>query len=325
MIIDILQTIINCSNLKNQIECIQIDGHTYMNLYIYSLNTSKCHINQNILENRYFGRLKILNCSGNAQITNLNFFGDTLEILDISSNIDLYSDNTCGVDQNGIYQLKKVKSLVCSNNGKIVDVNHLTDTLEILDISFKDFHFYGGQYGVTQNGISQLKKVISLNCTNNERINDVGHLSETLEILHCNGHGSAINQNGIMKLRKIKVLHCEYNPNINNVNHLAETLEELYCHGYTCAISQFGISLCYKLKILDTGGNNNINNIDHIGNILEELYCDNMNTINQNTIYRLTRLKKLVCRNNDAIYDVNHLADTLVVGSPGLIKMAYLD
>lgn len=79
---------------------------------------------------------------------------------------------------------------------------------------------------IDQNGISKLKYVRKLHCSNNECIYDVNHLSNTLIVLSCAG-GSRIDQNGISKLGKLEEFVCVYNEKINSIDHLKETLKKI--------------------------------------------------------------------------------------------------
>ena len=59
---------------------------------------------------------------------------------------------SCGIDQKGIENLTKIKSLNASNNPKINNVNHLANTIEELDCKFL--------CGIDDYGIKDLKNVI---------------------------------------------------------------------------------------------------------------------------------------------------------------------
>ena len=88
---------------------------------------------------------------------------NTLEILNVAYN--------CGVDQNGISELTKLKELDTQRNTKINNVSHLKDTLETLNV--------GGNCGVNQSGISKLVKIKKLDARGNKKINNVNHLKYT--------------------------------------------------------------------------------------------------------------------------------------------------
>ena len=80
-------------------------------------------------------------------------------------------------------------------NIKITDVNHMKETLKILDC--------GWICGVDQNGISQLN-LIELYANSNKRIYDVNHMKKTLKILDCSWD-CGIDQNGISELNSIEL------------------------------------------------------------------------------------------------------------------------
>lgn len=83
MIIDIIQTITNFLKLRNQITITQICSYTYEHTYIYSLDISNMNIDniyKKIIMQHKFNELEKLDCSGNS----------------------------CSVDQNCIYELKKI-------------------------------------------------------------------------------------------------------------------------------------------------------------------------------------------------------------------------
>ena len=94
MILDTLQTIINHSLLKNQLSCMEINMYTYNNLYIYAIGytESSYGMDQKIIEQKKYNRLKILNCR-NCRVTSVNHLCDTLEIL--------HCELDCGIGQKG--------------------------------------------------------------------------------------------------------------------------------------------------------------------------------------------------------------------------------
>lgn len=224
MISDILQIIINYSKLKNQIICSHVNKYMYNNINIYFLE-GMTTITQKTIEMPIFRKLKILRCMNNRYICDVNHLSDTLEDLDCSF--------FCGINQDGISQLKILKVLCCYGNKYILNVNHLADTLG-------DLNCRGS--GIDQNGISQLKNLKKMECTDNTKINNVNHLSNSLEYLNCRFR-SGMCQDGISQLKNLKILICDYNKNINSVNHLANTLEKLDC--YSSGIDKCGI---YQLK-----------------------------------------------------------------------------
>lgn len=197
-----------------------------------------------------------------------------------------------------------------------------------------------------QKKYSKIKKLVhnqNLRCSKN--INSVNHLADTLEVLICVGE-HWIRQRGIKKLKKLRVLDCGKNNYIRNVNHLANTLEELYCGSSFCGIEQDGISKLKKLRIIECCVNERIKNLNHLKDTLEfvdcsggkiveglrkydchgplpheyynsyrgekEVHCAYGN-IKQDGISQLANLKHFNCSNNQHIYDVNHMADSLEI------------
>lgn len=81
-------------------------------------------ITQKIIEQKRYSRLVYLDFDNvlrqgdcNKKVNNLNHLADTLEYLSCPWD--------CGVDQNGISQLKKITTLLCGSNVKIKCVKHL--------------------------------------------------------------------------------------------------------------------------------------------------------------------------------------------------------
>ena len=190
----------------------------------------------------------------------------------------------------------------------------------------------------------------NLNCFNNNKINNVDHLVNTLEILNCGGD-CGIDQTHISKLKNIKELHCSDNNKINNVNHLANTLEILSCESSTplnllakilfdsviryasgdhlllsskipnepfygtSRIDQEGISRLKHIKKLYCRNNKNINNVNHLKQTLKVLDCSLNCGIGQEGISQLLYIKKLNCIGNKKINDASHLKQTLDVSN----------
>jgi len=184
-------------------------------------------------------KLRILDCGNSNYIRNVNHLGGTLE--------ELYCGSlSCGIEQSGISELKKLKKIECCVNGRIKNLNHLKDTLQIVDCSgkriykkhmdisqangAKNFDVLFGT--LKQEGISELKKVVQFNCSDNCHIHDVNHMAGTLELLKCGGDRCGINQDGISKLKKLKKINCCDNINIHNLDHMAGTLDEILVENY---------------------------------------------------------------------------------------------
>ena len=268
MIIDIIQTIINYCRLSNQIKCTKIDRYVYDNIYIYSLRGNN-------------SRSTKINHSNSHYIYKM-----TQEIIEqkrYSRLIYLCFDNVLCLGR-------------C--NEKIVNLNHLADTLEYLSCPWN--------CGVNQVGISELKKIKVLLCGSNEKINNIGHFADTLEILCCAGM-CGIGQNSIYELKKLKVLKFHCNNKIYDVNHLSDTLVELECGG--AKNLQKGILELKKLKILNFHGNSYINNVNRLKDTIEELYCGS--GIDDYGISELKNVKILCLAINRKISHINHLSGTL--------------
>ena len=212
-------------------------------------------------------------------------------------------------------KFNKLQILDACYNKYITNINHLTNTLVVLDCS-------SCSYGINQEGISNLKKLKILNVSYNPHITNIDHLADTLVELECKGDTCGINQKSISKLKKLKVLKAGDNKKITNVNHLADTLIELECYDDDADdddddtdenyyINQEGIKDLKKLQILNANNNWRINDVNHLKNTLTELHCIGKCNINQNGIAQLTRLQILQA-SSSKINDVNHLKDTLV-------------
>lgn len=306
MIDDILQTIVNYSKPKSQIYISQIDRHTYITIYIYVLDVSRYgYFDQSMLEQEKFKKLKVLDCTGNKKINSVNHLKDTLERLHCGDSPILKFGYRiqCGIDQNGISQLEKLKVLHCTGNKDIHNINHLKDTLEEL--------YCGNCSGISQSGISELIKIKKLYCNHSENIYDVNHLCNTLEELDCSSFLNHIKQDGIDKLKHIKKLICSCNCSITDVSHLADTLEELHCGNWdrwNSGIDQKNIEKLKKIRILICNNNYNINNVNHFVDTLEILDCSGNSGIDQNGISKLKNMKKLYYSDNNKINYVSRMS-----------------
>ena len=153
----------------------------------------------------------------------------------------IYKLNQKIIEQN---KYKYVERLNVFGNEKIKNVNHMKNTLKILNCSYS---------GIDQKGISQLN-LIKLSVFENKKIKNVNHMKKTLKILKC-GSDSAIDQDSIVELNLIE-LDATGNEKIKNVNHMKKTLKILEC-GYNSGIGQHGISELNLIE-LDTIGNEKI-------------------------------------------------------------------
>ena len=141
--INLIQNILNFSDLKTQIKLCSLCQENYYFLKIFKLNAlNDLNITQKIIEQDKFNKLRELDINNNKNINDVNFAKNTLEKLNAS-------EKYCGITQNGIQELIKLKYLNISNNDKINNVNFAKFTLEFLDIS-------GENSGITQ-------KVINVN------------------------------------------------------------------------------------------------------------------------------------------------------------------
>ena len=122
MILELIQTIVDYSGLNDQIALIQVDSYTYNNTYIYKLvadNSCESYVDQNVLEQEKFSKMKILDCTHNIKIYDVNHLSDVLE--------ELYC-NGSGMDQEGISKLKKLRIIHCGNT-QVANLNHLLNNL----------------------------------------------------------------------------------------------------------------------------------------------------------------------------------------------------
>ena len=238
--------------------------------------------------------IKKLDCGDNPYINDISHIAHIIEDLDCSGD--------CGLKQHNILGLKKIEKINCESNGEIVDVNHLSDTLKELTCGWQacgiDQNGMHSSLTLSVLGISELKKLKVLNCPCNSKINNVNHLSTSLEILDCSSDEynsfCGIDQNGISELEKLKVLDCRVNDKITNVNHLKNTLEELDC-SYGCGIDQNGFNQT-KIRVLAYYGyeNGRINNISFLKNTLQYIQCYKDCDLAQIDISKFVRLIKII-------------------------------
>ena len=101
--INLIQNILNFSNLKTQIKLCSLCQEYYYFLKIYVLNSlNDSNITQEIIEQDKFNKLRELDIYNNSIFKNINFLKNTLEILDVSG-------DDCGIRQEGIQELTKLK------------------------------------------------------------------------------------------------------------------------------------------------------------------------------------------------------------------------
>lgn len=197
MILDIIQNITDYCRLRDQITCTKITSLTNENLYIYEVDTEFKKINQKIVEQKKFSKLKILKCNASRDVKDVNHLADTL--------IELECCYLCGIDDLGICKLNKLKKLNSSWNEKIQNLEHLADILEVL--------ICRGRCGIHQISVFKLKNVKILDCSGNPKIHDVNHMYGTLKVLKCK-EGSNIDNSGILRLKnKLDKFVCDGNAN----------------------------------------------------------------------------------------------------------------
>ena len=143
--INLIQNIVNFSDLKTQIKLCSLCQENYYFLKIFILDTSYySNITQEIIEQNKFNKLRELNILNNIKIYNINFLKFTLEKLDASG-------EKCRITQKGIQQLIKLKYLNVSDNKNIKSINFVKD-IEELNASIYEC-------GITQEEIEQLTKL----------------------------------------------------------------------------------------------------------------------------------------------------------------------
>lgn len=206
MILDIIQNITDYWHLKDQITCTQINSYTYDNIFIYKIGNmptgidgqkKQYKLNQSIIEQKKFNRLKVLKCCAVGDVKDVNHLADTL--------VELECSYWCGIDNDGVCKLKKLKKIDCSWNQKIYDLSHVADTLEVL--------FCRGKCGINQVSILKFENIKILDCSDNSKIYDVNHLYNTLKVLKCKSV-SCIDMNGVSKLKnKLDKFVCDNNNN----------------------------------------------------------------------------------------------------------------
>ena len=156
MIIDLLQNIVNYSSLNTQITCTQVDKYTYDNTYIYVFDASNGEENDPTASNGTIGSI-----------------GSTGKMYEPQ-----YSQSI--IDKILIQKrFSKIKKFSCRNNKTIHNVNHM-EYLEELDCS-------GSSCGLGQKGIAHLNKLKVIDFTDNYRIKNLCHISDTMEKVYSRG------------------------------------------------------------------------------------------------------------------------------------------
>lgn len=316
------KNISNVNHLKYTLEELRCASLSKNGRWILGETYSNCSLSQTGISD--LKKLRILDCSGNEFIKDVNHLKETLR--------ELYCrENICGLDQKGISDLKKIEILDCGANGKIKSVNHLSNSLEKLICCYDRAYYlaflHGSNFGIDQNGISELRKLKKIDCWGNQKILSLNHLASTLEELDCGGE-CGVDQNGISHLR-LKILICENNYKIISVNHMAETLQVLYCMK-KCGIDQDGIRQLKKLQVMKCAHNVKIEDVNCFTDTLEILDCYGNDTIKD--IYLPTNLIKLNCtqgsnlhincsQKNDQCMLISHDLNYRIPKYDGVIKV----
>lgn len=186
---------LKCSNNNN------ISNIASISNFANTIEKLDCSFNSYITQEdiNKMTKLRVLKCSGNVFINDVNHLNKTLEKLWCALN--------SGINQRGISCLTNLKKLNCKDNRSIYDVNHMMH-LTKLDC--------GSDCGINQQGISQLKYLQNLSCTSNPTIFNVNHLKHTLKSLDCQ-FGSAINSNGISELLNLENIYTFCNINFGAI------------------------------------------------------------------------------------------------------------
>lgn len=259
-------------------------------------------------------------------ITNYSIINSQINIccIDLCTNVDIFIYSlTCSRTTNitqkiiGQHKFSRLKRLDCSYNQNIINISHLSDSLEELYCDEEELYCDKEDsddeevYCVSEDPDNETDsdEIDSEDEEDyddeieNEHISDMSYDQEPEKTPNLSGY---ICQEDISKLWKLKILSCKNNRKINNVNHLANILEELYCGG-SCGIKQNGLSELKKLKVLDCCYNAYIIDVNIFKNTLQELYCAGPCGIGQQGIDKLEHLKKLVCMWNENITDIGSL------------------
>lgn len=216
--LEIWQLFCDKLGIKSQIMLISTCWEYYTGLFIYSISLKykgydeykySYHLTNDILRQQKFSRIRILDLSYNAHVTDLSFLPN-LKILYVQG-------GNCAINQKSIDTLDLVE-LYVSNNKKINDVRHMKN-LKILDASYGSW--------IDQNGIMGLD-LLELNACDNKRIKDVRHM-KNLRILDASYKKCGITQEGIEGLNleklewrgndKIKIL-CQKIITNDRINYL---------------------------------------------------------------------------------------------------------
>lgn len=359
MITDIIQNIINFSFVQQQIDLCQMDKYMYNNTYIYKLKIKSRYkniINQKIIEQKKFSRLKKLCVTNVKKIYDVNHLAETL--------ICLKCGILSSIDQSGIAKLKNLKKLVMKGNNYIHNLDNVAHCLEYLDCSsvpceYDDTNYFytslnpgtfeklrlrvliardcgyikdlydmngtlrklncDGSCGIDQNAILKLSNIEYLSCNGNNKIHNVNHLQYKLKKLNCK-YFSGINQSGITDLLNLESLQCDFNDKIHDISHLSDTLTKLKCNSF---FTQDMITKMTKLRNISFNNNNNIKDLSCLDKTLTYLDLGLCIEFTNENLRKLNNLKILVIGKSDINYDLDHLKNTLEVLKCG--QSAYMN
>ena len=79
----------------------------------------------------------------------------------------MFISDGCGIDQNGIGSLMQVEEICCSENEKIINLNHLQKLKNAI---------INGNCGINLKGIESLRFVEEICCHNNDKIINLNNL-----------------------------------------------------------------------------------------------------------------------------------------------------
>lgn len=129
MNIDILQSVSTYLDFVDKMKLCQLDKNTDNKFLIYDLYDIplylKKKLTQNIIKQKKFSKLARLDASNNPKIKDVNDFHHSL--------VELNCNYNCGIDQNGIRDLKNLKKIYLSLTSKIYNIDHLPNVQVIFD------------------------------------------------------------------------------------------------------------------------------------------------------------------------------------------------
>ena len=209
------------------------------NLGISSItNLRKLHINQ--CENISNDDLKFL-----INLTELSI-GPRITMINHLTNLQVLNASSTEICNAELSDLTNLVSLNINSVGSVTDVNHLTKLKEL---------FAGNTCGVDDHGISQLNRLRKLYIPHNEKISQIGHMTN-LTMLNAN---YKISDSDMLNLANLTELDIIGNYQITNVNHLVNL--QILRVGTGCGIDDDGISKLTNLTELYSCNNPKITRI----------------------------------------------------------------